>query len=497
MGRQPSRSRAAPGFFGDFGSLPARRSRLSEPVRARVRTAFAASAYGRGPMDDQLPALSVIGVPTKRTRSSSSPPRPIGGASPGWPARASTATWRCAARWPTSRRGSRSGRASSRSTTATRPRWRSRPGTSPRSAAVASGSGSASATRPAMDRLGLATGKPLSDIRDYVEGSGPPSGRPGSCRRSGWPRCATRCSPSPSRSPTARSGPTPRSRHMADAARPTSRPTGATAFALANMAPTVIDADKDAARAIHRRTLTGYVTLPNYRNYWKAAGYEDEMAAIEDAIAAGDRDKLPALMTDEWVDDCTISGSAGEVRERLAAWYDARCHADRRDVVDDRRPGPRHRPAVRALRILRPRTTTMTIALTKDSIDIGIVVKDADAALGVLPRHARLRGHRLDADARRRRHDVPPAVRHDARQARRAGRRAARRGAARRDPGCLRLPLLDDLGRPTSTRSPTRCAGAGRKVVVEPREIRPGVRISMVEDPDGNWVEFLEVTPQG
>ena len=60
--------------------------------------------------------------------------------------------------------------------------------------------------------------------------------------------------------------------------------------------------------------------LPNYRNYWKAAGYEDEMAAIEDAVAAGDRDTLPALMTDAWIDDCTLSGSAGEVREGLAAW---------------------------------------------------------------------------------------------------------------------------------------------------------------------------------
>jgi hypothetical protein len=27
---------------------------------------------------------------------------------------------------------------------------------------------------------------------------------------------------------------------------------------------------------------------------------------------------------------------------------------------------------------------------------------------------------------------------------------------------------------------------------VEPREIRPGVRIAMVEDPDGNIVEFIE-----
>ncbi len=69
-------------------------------------------------------------------------------------------------------------------------------------------------------------------------------------------------------------------------------------FFLADMVPTVIDADKDAARAIHRRTLGGYVILPNYRNYWKAAGYEDEMVAIEDALAAGDRETVAALMTD-------------------------------------------------------------------------------------------------------------------------------------------------------------------------------------------------------
>jgi hypothetical protein len=26
---------------------------------------------------------------------------------------------------------------------------------------------------------------------------------------------------------------------------------------------------------------------------------------------------------------------------------------------------------------------------------------------------------------------------------------------------------------------------------VAPREIRPGVTMAMVEDPDGNWVEFV------
>jgi catechol 2,3-dioxygenase-like lactoylglutathione lyase family enzyme len=37
------------------------------------------------------------------------------------------------------------------------------------------------------------------------------------------------------------------------------------------------------------------------------------------------------------------------------------------------------------------------------------------------------------------------------------------------------------------------CAAAGHKVVMKERELRPGVKIAMVEDPDGNWVEFLSI----
>ena len=74
------------------------------------------------------------------------------------------------------------------------------------------------------------------------------------------------------------------------------------------MIPTVIDDDRAAAEAINRRTLTGYVSLPNYRNYWKQAGYVEEMEAIEAALAAGDRDRLPALMSDRWLHDCTLAG---------------------------------------------------------------------------------------------------------------------------------------------------------------------------------------------
>lgn len=37
------------------------------------------------------------------------------------------------------------------------------------------------------------------------------------------------------------------------------------------------------------------------------------------------------------------------------------------------------------------------------------------------------------------------------------------------------------------------CSDAGVTVVWTEREIRPGVRIAMVADPDGNWVEFLQI----
>jgi glyoxylase I family protein len=36
------------------------------------------------------------------------------------------------------------------------------------------------------------------------------------------------------------------------------------------------------------------------------------------------------------------------------------------------------------------------------------------------------------------------------------------------------------------------CRDAGYQVVVPVMEFRPGVSISIIEDPDGNWVEFVQ-----
>ena len=38
------------------------------------------------------------------------------------------------------------------------------------------------------------------------------------------------------------------------------------------------------------------------------------------------------------------------------------------------------------------------------------------------------------------------------------------------------------------------CKAAGAPVVWPPTESRPGVTIAMVEDPDGNWVEFIRMS---
>jgi alkanesulfonate monooxygenase SsuD/methylene tetrahydromethanopterin reductase-like flavin-dependent oxidoreductase (luciferase family) len=173
---------------------------------------------------------------------------------------------------------------------------------------------------PAMSRLGISTGKPLSDMRDYV----------------GAIRAAERSSGAtpPIYLATLRNKMLDLALDVADGAiwANASRsymPTQVAripdqrrdSFFLANMVPTVIDADRAAARAIHRRTLATYVTLPNYRNYWKEAGYREVMLDIETALEKGERDKLPELMPDHWIDDCTLSGSADQVRDGLDGWY--------------------------------------------------------------------------------------------------------------------------------------------------------------------------------
>ncbi|MDG2306228.1 MAG: LLM class flavin-dependent oxidoreductase [Candidatus Binatia bacterium] len=93
-------------------------------------------------------------------------------------------------------------------------------------------------------------------------------------------------------------------------------------FFIGNMIPICISDDAEAAAAVNRKTMMAYIGLPNYRNYWKAAGYVEEMEAIEKARAAKDFDSLPKLMHERWLDDVTLFGSLSKVREGLERWFD-------------------------------------------------------------------------------------------------------------------------------------------------------------------------------
>src|SRR5947207_8978207 len=64
-------------------------------------------------------------------------------------------------------------------------------------------------------------------------------------------------------------------------------------FFIGNRIRTCISDDIAEAKAVLRRTMTHYTLLPYYRNYWKEAGYTEEMGAIETAIAAGLTEDIP------------------------------------------------------------------------------------------------------------------------------------------------------------------------------------------------------------
>ena len=91
-------------------------------------------------------------------------------------------------------------------------------------------------------------------------------------------------------------------------------------FLIGNMLPVCVSEDVDAAKALLRRRLVHYALLPNYRAYWKEAGYVDEMSAVEKAIADNRPDDIPKYLTDRWLADNTLFGPAAKVRDGVEAW---------------------------------------------------------------------------------------------------------------------------------------------------------------------------------
>jgi alkanesulfonate monooxygenase SsuD/methylene tetrahydromethanopterin reductase-like flavin-dependent oxidoreductase (luciferase family) len=178
---------------------------------------------------------------------------------------------------------------------------------------------------PVVQRLGVATGKPLTDMSNYVA-----SMRANSRFSGELPPIylAALRDKMLALSVDVAEGAIWANASLSDISRQVDLvpPNCRANFFMANMIPTVISDDEDAAMAIHRKTLTGYMSLPNYRNYWRQAGYAEEMDAAEVILETLPKEEhaqaLQTAMSDRWLRDCTASGSATSVRDQLSAWTD-------------------------------------------------------------------------------------------------------------------------------------------------------------------------------
>ncbi len=176
---------------------------------------------------------------------------------------------------------------------------------------------------PAMNRMGITQGKPLADMRQFVEelkavprvGDMPPIIL--ATLRKKMIQLAEEVGDGMVFANGARS-------HMGESLSVlTDKSRDSEGFFIGNMIPTCISDDKAAAAAVNRKTLTSYAFLPNYRNYWKEAGYEQEMTDIEDALQRKDLDRVPECLSDRWLADTTLFGNATEVRDGIEAWFDS------------------------------------------------------------------------------------------------------------------------------------------------------------------------------
>jgi probable F420-dependent oxidoreductase len=83
------------------------------------------------------------------------------------------------------------------------------------------------------------------------------------------------------------------------------------------------DAANDRARNLVRMIFGGYVATPVYNRFFEWVGHGEVARGVADAFARGDRAATAAAMSDAFIDDMAIIGSAGACREKLAAFVEA------------------------------------------------------------------------------------------------------------------------------------------------------------------------------
>jgi alkanesulfonate monooxygenase SsuD/methylene tetrahydromethanopterin reductase-like flavin-dependent oxidoreductase (luciferase family) len=86
---------------------------------------------------------------------------------------------------------------------------------------------------------------------------------------------------------------------------------------------TVVPGDGDAPRALARRMITGYAIVPYYAGVMGRQGFGEEVRAINERWAAGDRVAATGQVSDAMVDELTLTGTLEAIRGRLEGYWEA------------------------------------------------------------------------------------------------------------------------------------------------------------------------------
>ena len=82
------------------------------------------------------------------------------------------------------------------------------------------------------------------------------------------------------------------------------------------------DVDADTARAIGRRMIAAYMTVPVYRAFHEWLGRTEEFAGMWKAWTEGDRKAALEAIPDKVVDQLIVHGPADRCREHIERYVD-------------------------------------------------------------------------------------------------------------------------------------------------------------------------------
>jgi probable F420-dependent oxidoreductase len=89
-------------------------------------------------------------------------------------------------------------------------------------------------------------------------------------------------------------------------------------FEIASFIRTCVTDDQGAARETLARDITGYATVDSYASFFRAAGFADEVDAVNAAWRAGDRSGAVKQISPRFLEGLGVVGPEAFCRERIA-----------------------------------------------------------------------------------------------------------------------------------------------------------------------------------